>query len=164
MTAGEGGCAVLTTPDGTAYPLDRAYVIGRFRPGEAPRCRNAAPILVHNDPFVCRIHAYVWVHRGAVFVCDAATPGGTFVTPPGARVWHRVGATPVELLPGGSLLVGSRILTYRLGSRNRSPSSVALGAVRHGRSGSSYSAIRPAIARSEPPTREPPDRCRRTVF
>ena len=105
--------AVLTADDGAAYPLDRAYVIGRSPLGDnAVRNATASPIAFRDDQHVSRVHAYVSVDGGAVFVRDAATPGGTFIAPPGAKEWIQIGTTPTELQPGWSVRVGMRILTY----------------------------------------------------
>jgi hypothetical protein len=65
---------------------------------------------------VSRVHAYVSIDGGAVFVRDARTPGGTFIAAPGAKEWTQVGTTPATLEPGWSLRVGGRILTYHGGA------------------------------------------------
>lgn len=105
--------ALLMADDGAAYPLDRTYVIGRSPLGDdAVRNATASPIVFRDDQHVSRIHAYVSIDGGAVFVRDAATPGGTFIAPPGAKEWIQIGTTPTELQPGWSVRVGKRILTY----------------------------------------------------
>ncbi|MET7767304.1 FHA domain-containing protein [Nocardia sp. NPDC005366] len=100
--------------DDTAYPLDRPYVIGRS-PMSDDSVRNAAasPLSVPRDRHVSRIHAYVTVERGKVFVRDAGTPAGTFIAAPGAESWTRIGTTTTELAPGWSIRIGEKILTYR---------------------------------------------------
>ena len=108
--------AVLESQDGAVYPLDRPYVIGRYPLGDdAVRNATASPIVMHNDNHISRVHAYVSIDRGAVFVRDAFTTGGTFIAAPGAKDWTRIGTTPTELEPGWSLRVGERILTYHAG-------------------------------------------------
>ena len=105
---------VLQTEDGAVYPLDRPYVIGRDPlADDSVRNAHASPIVVHDDQQVSRGHAFVTVDDGAVFVRDAATPGGTYIAAPGAKVWTEIGSTPTELGAGWSLRVGERILTYR---------------------------------------------------
>lgn len=103
----------LSSPDGAVYPLDRNYVIGRdpLR-DDAVRTAVASPIAVIDDQRVSRVHAYVSIEGTAVFVRDAATPGGTFVAAPGARDWAQIDTAPTELEPGWSLRVGEHILTY----------------------------------------------------
>ncbi|MFX0573620.1 FHA domain-containing protein [Nocardia nepalensis] len=112
----------LILEDGAAYPLDRAYVVGRSpMVDEAVRAATAAPITVPRDRHVSRVHAYVSVDRGKVFVRDASTPAGTFIAAPGDDEWTRVGTAPIELPPGWTLRIGQRILTYRTEDRSKHP-------------------------------------------
>jgi pSer/pThr/pTyr-binding forkhead associated (FHA) protein len=105
---------VLASDDGAAYPLDRAYVIGRNPLGDnAVRTARASPIVMHDDANVSRVHAYVGIDGSAVFVRDAATSGGTFIAAPGAGAWTQIGTAPIELEPGWSLRIGGHIFTYR---------------------------------------------------
>jgi hypothetical protein len=105
---------VLQTEGGAIYPLDRPYVIGRDPLGDdTVRNAHASPIVVQNDQHVSRVHAFVTITDGAVFVRDAATPGGTFIAAPGAKDWTEISQTPTELAPGWSLRIGEQILTYR---------------------------------------------------
>ncbi|MFI6867519.1 FHA domain-containing protein [Nocardia sp. NPDC050406] len=107
---------VLTAAGGTTYPLDRAYVIGRDPlTDEAVQKAKASPILLSGDRHISRIHARVFIEGAAVFVQDSSTPGGTYVAPPGASDWTRLGAQRFELKPGWSLRIGDRILTYSTG-------------------------------------------------
>jgi hypothetical protein len=111
--------AVLASPDGAMYPLDRPYVIGRNPlADDAVRNATASPIVVHNDNNTSRVHAYIWMDRGVVFVRDASTPAGTFIAAPGAKDWTRIGPAPTQLEPGWSLRIGEHILTYVAGDRN----------------------------------------------
>lgn len=103
----------LESPDGGVYPLDRDYVIGRDPLRDAAvRDATASPIVVQNDQHTSRVHAYVSVRGNAVWIRDAATPGGTFIAAPGAETWTRIGTAPTELEPGSRLRVGEQILTY----------------------------------------------------
>ena len=105
---------VLESGEGAIFPLDRPYVIGRDPLGDdAVRNAHASPIVVHDDQHVSRVHAYVTIDGGSVFVRDASTPGGTFIAAPGAETWTQISTTPTELEPGWTLRVGARILTYR---------------------------------------------------
>ena len=107
--------AVLAAKDGAIYPLDRVYVIGRAPLNDdAVRNATASPIVVPYDPSVSRVHAYITVGGGAVFVRDASTPAGTFVAAPGSETWTRIGETPTRLEPGWSLRIGEWIATHRL--------------------------------------------------
>lgn len=116
MAASDAGS--LTSDDGAAYRLDRPYVIGRDPLGDNAVLRySASPIVVRNDPRVSRVHAYVSVQDGRVFVRDVGTPAGTFIAAPGAEEWTHIGTAPTELAPGWSLRIGDLILTYRTNSR-----------------------------------------------
>ncbi|MBJ8348807.1 FHA domain-containing protein [Antrihabitans sp. YC2-6] len=107
---------VLTTSDGAVYPLDRPYVIGRAPlSDDLVANASASPIVVEYDPYVSRVHAYVTVDRGGVFVRDAGTPAGTFIAPTGAETWTQIGSTPARLEPGWNLRVGDWIVTHVAG-------------------------------------------------
>jgi hypothetical protein len=106
--------AVLAAQDGAVYPLDRAYVIGRSPfADDAVRNGKASPIVLPDDPYVSRVHAYIAVERGSVFVRDASTRAGTFVAAPGSETWTRIGQTPTRLGRGWSLRVGEWIVTHQ---------------------------------------------------
>jgi predicted component of type VI protein secretion system len=106
--------AVLAAKDGAVYTLDRAYVIGRSPfTDESVRSATASPIVLPNDPHVSRVHAYITVERGAVFVRDASTHAGTFIAAPGSETWTRIGETPTKLERGWSLRIGEWIVTHR---------------------------------------------------
>ena len=111
---GTGASVGALVYDDTAYPLDRPYVIGRS-PMSDDSVRNAvaSPLAVPRDRHVSRIHAYVTLDRGKVFVRDAGTPAGTFIAAPGAETWTRIGTATTELAPGWSIRIGEKILTYR---------------------------------------------------
>jgi FHA domain-containing protein len=116
MAAASAGS--LASEDGATYRLDRPYVIGRDPLGDESVLKHrASPIVVKNDPHVSRVHAYVSVKDGRVFVRDGGTPAGTFIAAPGAEEWTQIGTAPTELAPGWSLRVGELILTYRTESR-----------------------------------------------
>ncbi|MGK8525335.1 FHA domain-containing protein [Nocardia asteroides] len=113
VPAGDG-VGVLVTEDGAAYPLNRAYVIGRGpQVDEAVRAATAAPIVLQRDRHVSRVHAYVSVDGGKVYVRDAAATSGTFIAAPGTDQWTRISTLPTELLPGWRVRISERVLTYR---------------------------------------------------
>jgi FHA domain len=116
MAAASAGS--LASEDGATYRLDRPYVIGRDPLGDKSVLKHrASPIVVKNDPHVSRVHAYVSVRDGRVFVRDGGTPAGTFIAAPGAEEWTQIGTAPTELAPGWSLRIGALILTYRTKGR-----------------------------------------------
>ncbi len=107
---------VLSTPDGAAYPLDRSYVVGRAPlTDDAVRGATASPIVVQYDPYISRVHAYITVDRGGVFLRDASTTAGTFIAAPGAVEWTQIGTAPTKLEPGWSMRIGEWIATYQAG-------------------------------------------------
>jgi hypothetical protein len=110
---------VLVAEDGTAYPLDRAYVLGRDPlADDAAGDAAASPIAVRNDRHVSRVHAYISIDGDKVRVRDASTPSGTFIAAPRAKEWIQVGTAPTELPVGWSLRIGERIFTRRGGDRS----------------------------------------------
>ncbi|MGY1947562.1 FHA domain-containing protein [Nocardia asiatica] len=111
---GDAAVGALVTEDGAAYPLNRAYVIGRGpQVDESVRAATAAPIVIQRDRHVSRVHAYVSVDGGKVYVRDAAATSGTFIAAPGTDQWTRISASPTELPPGWRVRVSERVLTYR---------------------------------------------------
>jgi hypothetical protein len=116
-TASSAG-SVLVADDGAVYPLDRPYVLGRDPlTDDAVRSSGAAPIEVHNDRHVSRVHAYISIDGNMVQVRDAATPAGTFLAAPGAKEWTKVGTAPTELPVGSSLRIGERVFTHAGGGQ-----------------------------------------------
>lgn len=117
-TADSAAGSVLVADDGTVYPLDRSYVLGRDPGGDdAVRSAAASPIEVHNDRHVSRVHAYISIDGDMVRVRDASTPAGTFLAAPGAKEWTPVGSAPIELPVGSSLRIGERIFTHAGGGQ-----------------------------------------------
>ncbi|MEU4314095.1 FHA domain-containing protein [Nocardia sp. NPDC024068] len=105
---------VLVAEDGTAYPLDRAYVIGRGPSvDESVRRNTAAPLVLQRDRHISRVHAYLAVDGGKVFLRDAGTAAGTFVSTPGEPRWTRISQSPTELPPGGRIRISEQVLTYQ---------------------------------------------------
>lgn len=107
----------LVAEDGTAYPLDRAYVIGRGPSvDESVRRKTAAPLVLQRDRHISRVHAYLSVDSGKVFLRDAGTAAGTFVSTPGEPRWTRISQSPTELPPGGRIRISEQVLTYHGGA------------------------------------------------
>ena len=106
----------LVLDDGTSFPLDAGYVIGR-EPTEAGTVQTGtARALAIDDPdrVISRVHAEIRIVGHAVHVVDRDSVNGTYVYPDGGAGWERLPANePHELVPGSQVLVGRRSLLFR---------------------------------------------------
>ncbi|MFI2282734.1 FHA domain-containing protein [Nocardia beijingensis] len=126
----DSAVGALVTEEGAAYPLDRAYVIGRGpQVDEAVRTAAAEPIVLQRDRHVSRVHAYVSVDGGKVYIRDAAATSGTFIAGPGTDQWTRISTSPTELPPGWRVRISERVLTHR-GDAHRTGTADIAGARR----------------------------------
>ena len=105
---------MLVADDGTRTILDREYVLGRD-PGHDPAVASgtAIPIVIDDpDNLISRVQTRIGTAGGVVTVCDAGSANGTFVAPPGAQEWTRIGPRPAVLPLGWSLRLGTRVYTH----------------------------------------------------
>ena len=103
---------VLTLDDGTAYPVERGYVLGRSPDrDDVVRAGRARPLTLP-DRTVSRVHARVLPNGWDLILTDAGSKNGTRVCRPGDS-WSAVppdGGVPLP--PGSRLKVGAHVLRY----------------------------------------------------
>jgi FHA domain len=104
---------VLILDDGTGYPLERGYVLGRTPASDDMVRSGRANPLPLADRTVSRVHARVLLNGWKVVLIDVGSTNGTRVCAPGGLFWPAVPAgAAVPLTPGTRLRIGTRQIRY----------------------------------------------------
>jgi hypothetical protein len=106
---------VVVLDDGSVFPLNDDYVVGR-EPDNAEDVRAGRALalpLEDPDAMVSRVHAKILLQGWDVRIVDAHSSNGTFVAKPGEVDWTRLPADePMTILPGTRITMGSRSLVF----------------------------------------------------
>jgi pSer/pThr/pTyr-binding forkhead associated (FHA) protein len=106
---------VVVLDDGSVFPLNDDYVLGREPDNSADvQAGRALPLQLDDpDAMVSRVHAKILLQGWDVQIQDANSSNGTFVTRPGESEATRLTADePVTILPGTRVAMGSRSLVF----------------------------------------------------
>jgi hypothetical protein len=106
---------VLVLDDGSTYPLDQGYVLGR-RPELADVVstgEHRALRMGDAEDSISRVHARVDIDGWDVLLTDTESTNGTYVWSESDRRWQPVHPNqPVPIMPGTWVRVGRRSLRY----------------------------------------------------
>jgi hypothetical protein len=106
---------VVVLDDGSVFPLNDDYVLGREPDNAEDVLSGRAVPLQLDDPdaMVSRIHAKILLQGWDVRILDAHSSNGTFVTKPGDTDATRLPADePMTILPGTRITMGGRSLVF----------------------------------------------------
>jgi hypothetical protein len=106
---------VVVLDDGSVFPLNEDYVLGREpENSEDVVAGRALPLQLEDpDAMVSRVHAKILLQGWDVRIQDARSSNGTFVTKPGESGGTRLAADePMTILPGTRVTMGSRSLVF----------------------------------------------------
>lgn len=105
----------LVFDDGSTFPIDRDYVVGR-RPEKDERVRSGAAealTVVDPDSVLSSAHALISRRDGAVLLRDLGSLNGTHLAAPGETDWTRLeSGQELPIVPGTRLLFGWTVATY----------------------------------------------------
>lgn len=105
---------VVVLDDGSVFPLNEDYVVGREPDNAADvRAGRALPLALEDpEATVSREHAKILLQGWDVRIVDTSS-NGTYVAKPGDADWTRLPAgEPMTIVPGTRLTMGSRSLVF----------------------------------------------------
>lgn len=105
---------VLVLDDGTTYPLDQGYVLGRDPArDELVGEGRYRPLALGMEGSVSRVHARIDIDGWDVVLTDTGSTNGTYVWSEPDGQWFSVPPTrPVVIRPGTWVRIGPRALRY----------------------------------------------------
>lgn len=106
---------VLVSDDGSAYPLDHDYLVGREPDGdERVTSGEFTPLFLEDaERSVSRIHAEIRLEGWDVTVVDRDSANGTYVAARGETEWRRLPSGRQETIaPGTRIAFGKRTMTF----------------------------------------------------
>ena len=104
--------------DGSAYGLDRSYVIGREpRPGDGSSAQML--VLRDNNETLSRTHASLRLDDWTVQLVDLGSTNGTYVWDQANERWNQLSPNaPIALRSGDTVALGRRTFVFESVSRN----------------------------------------------
>lgn len=111
---------VLVTDDGLVFSIDGDFVIGR-EPEASPEVKQgAATPLQLDDPALSmsRVHLHVRLVGWDVYLEDADSANGTFVTGTDNVQQRLLARQPTKVLPGSLIAIGGRTVSFESHQRN----------------------------------------------
>ena len=111
---------VLVTDDGLVFSVDGDFVIGR-EPEASPEVKQgAATPLQLEDPALSmsRVHVHVRLVGWDVYLEDADSANGTFVTGTDNVQQRLLARQPTKVLPGSLIAIGGRTVSFESHQRN----------------------------------------------
>lgn len=106
---------VMVSDDGSAYPLDHDYLVGREPDGdEGVISGELTPLYLEDaERSVSRVHAEIRLEGWDVTVVDRDSANGTYVAARGETEWRRLPSGRQETIAAGTRIAfGKRIMTF----------------------------------------------------
>ncbi len=106
---------VMVSDDGSAYPLDHDYLVGREPDGdEGVISGELTPLYLEDaERSVSRVHAEIRLEGWDVTVVDRDSANGTYVAARGETEWRRLPSGRQETIaPGTRIAFGKRTMTF----------------------------------------------------
>lgn len=106
---------VMVSDDGSAYPLDHDYLVGREPDGdERVISGEFTPLFLEDaERSVSRVHAEIRLEGWDVTIVDRDSANGTYLAARGETEWRRLPSGRQEIIaPGTRIAFGKRTMTF----------------------------------------------------